>query len=521
MRPLPSLGIILSVALTWEAGRAACRAEPLPKDDGYRGIWYANQPSGDEFAYKYSGGMATYPQQHIPIAYYSKEANKTFFCYGGRPREKNELLHMVSYYDHATGKVPRPTILLNKKTDDAHDNPTLMLDDQGHLWIFSNAHGKGRPAFIHKSKKPYVIDEFERVVETNFSYSQPWHIPGKGFLFLHTRYSPGRNLFWMTSSDGVKWNEPQPLARIAEGHYQISWRDGERVGTAFNYHPRPGGLNARTNLYYLETRDLGQTWRTADGKPVPTPLTEAKNPALVHDYQAEKLLVYLKDLQFDAEGRPVLLYLTSKGYAAGPAGDPRTWNTARWTGKVWDIRPFTTSDHNYDFGSLYLEADGTWRIIAPTEPGPQRYGTGGEITLWISRDQGKNWKKEKVLTKDSSRNHSYARRPVNAHPDFYALWADGDTRKLSESSLYFTNKAGDKVWRLPARMPDDFARPEERVVRGTETVPLLRAGGGLVAGGAKREEGSQLCPPGRAETGDGLPQGTTEKFEDQGERRRQ
>lgn len=48
------------------------------KDDGYRGIWYANQPSQDEYKYKYSGGFATYPQQHAPIAIYSKQAHKTF-----------------------------------------------------------------------------------------------------------------------------------------------------------------------------------------------------------------------------------------------------------------------------------------------------------------------------------------------------------------------------------------------------------------------------------------------------------
>jgi len=82
-------------------------AEPLPKDDGYRGIWYCNQPTQDEYKFKYSGGMATYPQQHAPIAIYSKAANKTFFCYGGTTardaRGKQELLHMVSYFDHATG----------------------------------------------------------------------------------------------------------------------------------------------------------------------------------------------------------------------------------------------------------------------------------------------------------------------------------------------------------------------------------------------------------------------------------
>jgi hypothetical protein len=438
----------------------ACRADTLPRDDGYRGIWYANQPSNDEYGYKYSGGMATYPQQHAPIAIYCKEVHKTFFVYGGTVKGKRELLHMVSYYDHATGQVPRPTILLNKQTDDAHDNPTLQVDGGGYLWVFSNAHGKGRPSYIHKSKKPCTIDEFEQVLKTNFSYSQPWHLSGQGFLFLHTRYSPGRNLFWMTSPDGVKWSEPQSLARVAQGHYQISAVDNKLVGTAFNYHPQKGGLNARTNLYYLQTRDFGRTWCTADGRPVKTPLTEVNNVALIRDYQSEKLLVYLKDIQFDGQAHPVLLYLTSKGYAAGPASGPRLWHTARWTGNSWEIRPFTSSDHNYDFGSLYVEADGAWRIIAPTEPGPQPYGTGGEMVLWTSQDRGKSWKRERQLTRNSARNHSYARRPLHAHPDFYALWADGDTRQPSESHLYFASKTG-KVWRLPPVMASEFARPEE------------------------------------------------------------
>jgi putative BNR repeat neuraminidase len=431
----------------------------LPKDDGYRGIWYYNQPSNDDYVYKYSGGFATYPQQHIPIACYSREANKTFFCYGGTVKGKRELLHMVSYYDHATGMLPRPTILLNKKTEDAHDNPTLMLDDAGHLWIFSNAHGTSRPAYIHRSRQPFSIDAFERVLTTNFSYSQPWHLPGKGFLFLHTRYSKGRGLHWMTSPDGRTWSEPQSLAHIAQGHYQISWRDGSRLATAFNYHPAQGGLNARTNVYYLETRDQGKTWLTVEGKPAPTPLAEVRNPALIRDYEAEKLLVYMKDLHFDAQGHPVILFLTSKGYESGPRNDPRTLVTARWSGKEWVYRPVTTTDHNYDFGSLYVETDGTWRIIGATEPGPQPYCTGGEIVMWTSADQGSTWKKVRQLTRGSRFNHTYPRRPVNAHPDFYALWADGDAKQPSESHLYFTNRTGDRVWKLPPTMAGEFGRP--------------------------------------------------------------
>jgi hypothetical protein len=142
-----------------------------PKDDGYRGIWYYNQPSKDEFKYKYSGGFATYPQQHAPIAIYSKAAGKTYFCYGGTVKGKQELLHMVSYYDHKTGMVPRPTILLNKKTEDAHDNPTISIDGAGHIWIFSSSHGTARPSFIHRSRKPYSVDEFELIETRGAAFS--------------------------------------------------------------------------------------------------------------------------------------------------------------------------------------------------------------------------------------------------------------------------------------------------------------------------------------------------------------
>ena len=99
---------------------------------------------------------------------------------------------MVSYFDHATGQVPRPRIVLVKKTDDAHENPTLQIDEAGYIWVFCNSHGPANNSYIFRSVAPYSIDEFEQIARTNFSYSQPWIVPGKGFLFLHTRYENGR-----------------------------------------------------------------------------------------------------------------------------------------------------------------------------------------------------------------------------------------------------------------------------------------------------------------------------------------
>jgi len=431
------------------------------KEDGYRGIWYFNQPQKDEYVYKYSGGLGTYCDFHRPLAIYVPTVNKTFFCYGGTLKGKNELVHMVSYFDHQTGMVPRPTAVLNKQTDDAHDNPVLVIDGRGHIWIFSSAHGTARKAYISVSTRPFDIDEFELVWITNFSYPQIYWSNEAGFLFAHTRYVGGhRCLFWMTSADGLVWSKPQLLAHIHQGHYHVSATHGNKLGIAFNYHPHPLGLNWRTNVYYMETSDYGCTWQTVDGKPLDLPLTTVENPALVHDYAAEDLRVYLRDMEFDSAGRPVILYTLSRGWESGPKNDPRIWSTAYWNGENWEIAGSIRSDNNYDMGSIYIEPDGTWRIVAPTEPGPQLYNTGGEVAIWESTDRGRSWTMIRQLTKGSIYNHSYCRKPINAHPDFYALWADGHGRQPSESRLYFCDKAGN-VYRLPPVMEGDFARPEK------------------------------------------------------------
>lgn len=460
----------------------AQKAETLNiKDTGYRGIWYSNQPSGDEYVYKYSGGLATYPANHYPFSIYVAKVNKTFFCYGGADKEGKTLLHAVSYFDHKTGKVPKPTIVLDKETNNAHDNPVMNIDGEGYIWIFSTAHGTNTPSYVHKSIKPYSIDAFEQVNVTkvvdgkpvpmdNFSYLQSWYQQGNGFINLFTHYDrkvipnqpskPRRTIGFMTSNNGINYSTWNDLATIEEGHYQTSGQYKNTLATSFNYHPvkeGENGLNYRTNLYYIQTKDFGKTWESANGETLQIPLKEIKNAALVKDYASLGLNVYINDLAFDEKGYPVILYLTSKGFEAGPDHGPRTWYTARFDGQKWEILQLGESDNNYDMGSLYINKKGAWQVIAPTNVGPQPYNTGGEMVLWKSKNQGKTWK-SKAITSNSKYNHSYARRPVNVNKDFYAFWADGHGRERSISHLYFSDSKGN-VYQLPEQMEADFMKP--------------------------------------------------------------
>jgi hypothetical protein len=443
--------------------------------DGFRGIWFTLGQMCD-YGDKYSGGLGTYTAKHVPLAVYAPAVNRTFFVYGGaRADGERHLLAMVSSYDHATHRLRRPVIVHDKGgVDDPHDNPSTALDEHGHLWVFVSGRGRKRPGFIYRSRAPYDIGDFEQVLEGELTYPQPWWIDGQGFVHLFTRYTGVRELYWSRSDDGRTWTPERKLAGM-EGHYQTSRRVPEggvsgcgaglfgatrpAVITAFNRHPE-GHPDNRTDLFFCWTEDRGDTWRAADGTVLDLPLTQPDNPARVRDFAAEQRLVYMKDIAVDAAGNPVILVVTSAAFAPGPAGEPREWTLCRWTGSAWRFSMITRSTHNYDMGSLLIEGDGPWRVIAPTEPGPQHWGTGGEMALWTSDDDGETWTMLRQLTSDSARNHAYARRPVNAAPEFVAFWADGNPDELSVSRLYFCDWEG-RVFRMPPETLGDEVEPEK------------------------------------------------------------
>lgn len=424
--------------------------------DGYKGIWFT---LGQYSAYgdKYSGGLGTYTSSHVPVAIYSKAVNKTFFVYGGTiTKNEKHLLIMISYYDHAKKMVPKPVIVYDKKgVDDPHDNASLSIDDRGYVWVFVSGRNTSRPGIIFKSATPYQVDHFVQMATGEMTYPQPWFVKDKGFIYLFTKYTKGRELYWTTSKQGDTWEPEQKLAGMG-GHYQVSAVREDKLVTAFNYHPG-GDVNKRTNIYLLQTGDMGKTWQTMAGATVQTPVVNIESKALVKNYAAEGKLVYLNDLNFDRQGNPVILAVVSRGFEPGPKGDPREWIIIRWKNGQWNFYTVCTSTHNYDMGSIYIDKN-HWRIIGPTAPGPQKYGTGGEMVLWESTDEGITWISKKQLTENSSRNHSYARRPMNAPDDFYAFWADGNADSFSESRLYYCNKKGD-VSMLPYDMNEEFERP--------------------------------------------------------------
>ena len=332
------------------------------------------------------------------------------------------------------------------------------------IWICKGI----RKGIRFRSCKPYDISAFEEKGRSIMAYPQAYFIPGKGHFLFETRYDGVRRLFWQTSPDGEHWSEYQPLASIIDtslqerrsGHYQITARHGDTLACAFNRHLN-GDCDTRTDIYFIQTTDFGAHWTLVDGTPIDLPVTRRDSPCQILDLEGEKMNCYIKDVNFDAQGRPIILYLTSHGHQPGPKHGPREWYVAHWTGRKWDFRFITCSTHNYDSGSLWVDGK-TWTVIAPTGTGPQKWGQGGEIEAWSSRNQGKTWRRTLRYTANSPYNHCYVRRPENVRDPFWCFWADGNPDVLSISHLYFGDSEG-RVYRLPYEMAPDqeWAEPKE------------------------------------------------------------
>ena len=415
---------------------------------GFQGIWFALGNSLGAYGHKYSGGLATYTAKHRPIAIYDEETDRTYFTYGGWDPQTGDLAIYVAYYSHASNTLRRPVKVHTWEAwDDPHNNAAITIDGTGRVWVFISGRGHVKRGFKYVTEAPHDVSAFRQVSEEFSAYPQPWFIEGHGIFHMFTGYADWstRELYFETSNeDGSEWSPRKKLAGFG-GHYEVSAERDGSIYTAFNYHP--DGPDSRTNLYFLESHDFGQTWFDSWGRRVRIPLREPENPALILDLESKGHLSYVKDLNFDADGNPIVLFLESEDFRPGPLETKRTLKVGHRVDGQWTFHTVAETDHNYDMGSLWVEGD-TWRVIAPTGPGTHPYFSGGEVEQRVSTDSGRTWRHDRWLTEDSAFPHNYVRRPHNAHEGFDAFWADGDPSAPSSSHLWFSSREGD-LWEFP------------------------------------------------------------------------
>lgn len=402
----------------------------------HRGVWYAcgTVTTLPGKKYVYSGPMATYCVWHRPMAVYAPTEDRTFFVYGN-----GDNAPTISFYDHRKAAFAAPVVLGSNPDGDAHRNPTLLIDQGGHLYVFYGAHG--HPSHVLKSARPFDIAAWRTMpdlADPKGSYPQPWQlVPGE--MFVSFRHGPG----WrgrISKDGGESWEDPMDIisftienntaklfvyaVSIAEtGPFprkvHLAW---SRVGGGTPEEVASKHLWARRyNVYYGYSDDGGRTWRRSDGAPYELPITEATAEKI---YDCGQHGVWLKDIQLDSQGNPYILFIDSDvpTYQS-------TWKVARLKAGQWRFSDVATSDHMYDDGGLVILADSDMRIYGPTtavQPGED----GGEIEEWQSVDGGQSWRNTKHITSGSKLSHNCVKVLWNherGKGDFRFLWSYGDS----------------------------------------------------------------------------------------------
>ena len=439
-----------SQGIWYTAGTAKGYGRSRP-DKSYPAEKYACVYPGKDTVY--SGAMATYCAWHRPMAIYVPSQDKTFLVFGN-PRN----YPTISAYDHRSKSFAAPVVLDTNPNTDAHRNPTLLLDQEGFLYVFYGAHG--HPSRIAKSVKPYDITRWVKAapIEEKNTYPQPWMLKPRE-LFVSYRAAPG--WCYRKSTDGAEsWQAAVPLiafrgkaiyaVSIAEtGGYprkiHIAW---SKMGGGTPDEVRTKALWARRyNVYYARSDDGGTTWKRSDGTPYTLPITEAAAEK-VHDCGTHG--VWLKDIQLDPQGNPCILFLD-----ANVRTYETTWKFARCTDGTWRIADVAVGDHMYDAGGIVVLGEDDIRIYGPTTSS-QAHEDGGEIEEWTSADQGATWRNTKHLTANSPYSHNHVKVVWNGGKrDFRFMWCYGDSAyppATKKVTLYYHGEGqpGPQRMRFPA-----------------------------------------------------------------------
>ena len=130
----------------------------------------------------------------------------------------------IGYYDHDNQQIESRTIFNDLEVDD-HDNPSILLDEEGHLLVFFNSHGGPEGLYFIRSKNPEDITVWSegRLLKLNdpsqleygnesYTYTNPVKLAEEGGrIFLFWRGIDGKPTYSTSENNGETWSEGKLL----------------------------------------------------------------------------------------------------------------------------------------------------------------------------------------------------------------------------------------------------------------------------------------------------------------------
>lgn len=389
----------------------------LAAANDYDGAWYSD-------ADDYDTPAATYTSKHQSSAIYDSSQDKTYFVYMGKYFDP-----YIGYYDHTTDNFSNPVKVADGPINDAHAAPSLLIDNEGYLYVFYGSHNTNTD--VKRSTNTYDITSWTVCADVagSTTYPQVWELSDDTITVLY-RENPGeRYLGLRTSTDNAAtWSVVTKIIEFTDtdtSPYFVSTVGEEsptkKLHIAWDVHD--WSSNTRTDIYYAYSDDGGSTFKDINGSSLTLPINEAgQSSAFVFDTDPYDYCK-LSDIKLDENGKPLILFA-----CGNKAGNTFYVKLARWSGTAWVVEDITTVDHYFDSGSIFVYGSSDYQVYFPSLAS-QTNEDGGDVQAFRSVDGGDTWGLYKNITAGSTYSHNYVKSVHNAKSDgsFDVFWSYGDS----------------------------------------------------------------------------------------------
>jgi hypothetical protein len=321
----------------------------------------------------------------------------------------------VRTLDRPTGRWS-PTYTVGKAFDN-HGGPALAADSKGHLHIVYYPHH--HPFRYRRSTRPNDASQWEAEVQFGKRCTYPTLVVGRDDTLYLTCRESSKTEPWVVNlyvkrPDGG-WRGPRTIMKAsgpAYAHFQeaLAWGPDHRT------------LHLSTRMYrgtahtvaYMQSADLGKTWRRFDGRPIKLPATSSTIDVIAQNHTKRDLGYRCGSIAVDAAGTPHVLYSQIRPHPPGvwiaTPGKNGEWHKRSLVPDVAKALPgwFATMPGGMAFGKdrrIFVALTVT-PIDLLKNPEYKAWGNSQHEVLWLeSCDRGKTFAGKMVSKLDSTRAH--------------------------------------------------------------------------------------------------------------------
>jgi hypothetical protein len=309
------------------------------------------------------------------IAYY--DAERRIVVAGRRLSTEPSAAHDAWTRVRPDGRpVPKRDHPSNAVGWDSHNSLQLALDRDGNLHLSGNMHAD--PLVYYRTRVPFDLATLERLDrmtgdrEDKTTYPNFFQNTAGDLLFRYRDGGSGNGSDYYNIYDSTQrtWNRflDTPLhdgegERNAYATTPLMGPDG-RFHMVWVWRETPDAATNHT-LSYARSRDLLH-WETSAGQPIVRPITLAKSDIVDAAKPGGGLINMVRDLGFDAQGRPLVSYhrYDARGNSQAYVARPNT------TGG-WEVRQLS----NWNFRWAFSGGGAIPGEVHLGRPAPQKDGT--------------------------------------------------------------------------------------------------------------------------------------------------